>query len=210
MTKSGKQKAHMDLRAGEWAGFEPTGAGSVTAACSVSRPSRCRWRGACATARRRPTRRLGGQGLRLVTRSCVTPAFWRMAEHFRQACACGRTSVVGESRSRARDVREGFGGGQDETNGIRESSKELRGNRTPCCHCADHERRRRRGTRLAQGTYAPREFSTSPYPLAGFAQVGYRSVSWESKFANGFWGRSTWGRKQNRGLFDDRWKQLVS
>ena len=59
-------------------------------------------------------------------------------------------------------------------------------------------------------SHAPRELSTSPYPLAEFAQVGYRAVSRESKFANGYWGRSTWGRKQNRGLFDDRWKQLVS
>ncbi len=70
-----QQKAHVDLRAGEWAGFEPKGAGSVTAARAASRRSRCRWRGGCATARRRPTRRLGGQGLRWVTRSGGPSAF---------------------------------------------------------------------------------------------------------------------------------------
>jgi hypothetical protein len=46
---------------------------------------------------------------------------------------------------------------------------------------------------------AQRGLSASPCSLAGFAQAGNRAVSRESKFANGHWGRPTWGGEQNRG-----------
>ena len=143
-----------------------------------------------------PIRRLGGHGFRLLTRSSATSAF----------CASGRHVHFGqvgpwpnERPSVDNLVSNGFRRVDSMKrrylcNAQRRSCRSL-----PLLPPGSQPvMREHRNAPFSRASRKRRGLSTSPCPLAGFAQVGYRAVSRESKFANGLWGRWTRGRKQNR------------